>query len=206
MRIHRTLHFRERIPAFDGPTLGPTQPALQSIPGVPSSEIKRHQGVTLTTHPHLVLHILSPLSSEWRSRTALLSFAGSRVRWQMLIMIYLTTLLELLEESGIKREGRKLKYVICSSPNIIRIIKSRKMGWARRRALLGEVKNWCRFYYQCYDQPPSVWFIIINKCELKWWESCCSSQAPHHEGVNGSRDVVRSRSFNLVPTGYEELG
>jgi hypothetical protein len=36
------------------PALGPTQPLVQWVPGVLSQGVKRGQGVTLTTHPHLV--------------------------------------------------------------------------------------------------------------------------------------------------------
>jgi hypothetical protein len=36
------------------PALGPTQPPVQWVPGVPSPGLKRSRGVTLTTHPHLV--------------------------------------------------------------------------------------------------------------------------------------------------------
>jgi hypothetical protein len=36
------------------PALGPTQPPVQWVPGVLSPRLKRGQGVTLTTHPHLV--------------------------------------------------------------------------------------------------------------------------------------------------------
>jgi hypothetical protein len=34
--------------------LGPIQPPVQWVPGVPSSGLNRGRGVTLTTHPHLV--------------------------------------------------------------------------------------------------------------------------------------------------------
>jgi len=37
------------------PGLGPTQPPVQWVPGVLSSGVKRGRGVTLTTHPHLML-------------------------------------------------------------------------------------------------------------------------------------------------------
>jgi hypothetical protein len=37
------------------PALGPTQPLIQWVPGFLSLGIKRGRGVTLTTHPHLVL-------------------------------------------------------------------------------------------------------------------------------------------------------
>jgi hypothetical protein len=36
------------------PTLGPTQPPVQWVPGVLSPGLKRGRSVTLTTHPHLV--------------------------------------------------------------------------------------------------------------------------------------------------------
>jgi hypothetical protein len=36
------------------PTLGPTQPPVQWVPGILSPGVKRGRGVTLTTHPHLV--------------------------------------------------------------------------------------------------------------------------------------------------------
>jgi hypothetical protein len=36
------------------PTLGPTQPSVQWVPGVLSPGVKRGRGVTLTTHPHLL--------------------------------------------------------------------------------------------------------------------------------------------------------
>jgi hypothetical protein len=36
------------------PALGPTQPPVQWVPGVLSPGLKHGQGVTLTTHPHLV--------------------------------------------------------------------------------------------------------------------------------------------------------
>jgi hypothetical protein len=36
------------------PTLEPTQPPVQWVPGVLSPGVKRGRGVTLTTHPHLV--------------------------------------------------------------------------------------------------------------------------------------------------------
>jgi hypothetical protein len=36
------------------PALGPTQPPVQWVTGVPSLGVKRGRGVTLTTHPHLV--------------------------------------------------------------------------------------------------------------------------------------------------------
>jgi hypothetical protein len=36
------------------PALGPTQPPVQWVPGVLSLGVNRGQGVTLTTHPHLV--------------------------------------------------------------------------------------------------------------------------------------------------------
>jgi hypothetical protein len=36
------------------PALGPTQPAVQWVPGVLSLGIKRERGVPLTTDPHLV--------------------------------------------------------------------------------------------------------------------------------------------------------
>jgi hypothetical protein len=36
------------------PALGPTQPPVQWVPGVLSPGVKRGQGLTLTTHPHLV--------------------------------------------------------------------------------------------------------------------------------------------------------
>jgi hypothetical protein len=37
------------------PALGPTQPPVKWVPGVLSPGLKRGRGVTLTTHPHLVL-------------------------------------------------------------------------------------------------------------------------------------------------------
>jgi hypothetical protein len=36
------------------PSLGPTQPPVQWVPGAFSPGVKRSRGVTLTTHPHLV--------------------------------------------------------------------------------------------------------------------------------------------------------
>jgi hypothetical protein len=39
------------------PALGPTQPPVQWVPGVLSLGLKRGLGVTLTTHPHLVLRL-----------------------------------------------------------------------------------------------------------------------------------------------------
>jgi hypothetical protein len=36
------------------PTLGPTQPPVQRVPGILSPGLRRGRGVTLTTHPHLV--------------------------------------------------------------------------------------------------------------------------------------------------------
>jgi hypothetical protein len=39
------------------PSLGPTQPPVQWVPGVLSPGVKRCRGVTLTTHPHLVARI-----------------------------------------------------------------------------------------------------------------------------------------------------
>jgi hypothetical protein len=36
------------------PTLGPTQPPVQWVPGALSPWVKRGRGVTLTTYPHLV--------------------------------------------------------------------------------------------------------------------------------------------------------
>jgi hypothetical protein len=37
--------------------LGPTQPPIQWVPVVLSPGVKRGRGVTLTTHPHLVLRL-----------------------------------------------------------------------------------------------------------------------------------------------------
>jgi hypothetical protein len=37
------------------PVLRPTQPPVQWVPGILSPGVKRGLGVTLTTHPHLVL-------------------------------------------------------------------------------------------------------------------------------------------------------
>jgi hypothetical protein len=48
------------------PTLGPTQPPIQWVPGVLPPGVKRGRGVTLTTHPHLVPRLRT-------SRTNLLS-------------------------------------------------------------------------------------------------------------------------------------
>jgi hypothetical protein len=43
------------LPTFvSRPTLGPTQPPVQYVPGVLSPGVKRGRGVTLTTHPHLL--------------------------------------------------------------------------------------------------------------------------------------------------------
>jgi hypothetical protein len=47
------------------PTLGPTQPPIQWVPGVLSPGVKRGRGMTLTTHPHLV-----PRSRMSRSYTS----------------------------------------------------------------------------------------------------------------------------------------
>jgi hypothetical protein len=40
------------------PALGPTQPPVQLVPRVLSPELKRGRGVSLTTHPHLVLNVI----------------------------------------------------------------------------------------------------------------------------------------------------
>jgi hypothetical protein len=42
------------LPSVSRPTLGPTQPPVQWIPGILSPGVKRGRGVMLTTHPHLV--------------------------------------------------------------------------------------------------------------------------------------------------------
>jgi hypothetical protein len=42
------------ITSVPRPTLAPTQPPVQWVPGVPSPGVKRGRGVTLTTHPLLV--------------------------------------------------------------------------------------------------------------------------------------------------------
>jgi hypothetical protein len=47
------------------PALGPTQPPVQWVPGVLSPGAKHSQGMTLTTHPHLVLR--SWLSRSYKS-------------------------------------------------------------------------------------------------------------------------------------------
>jgi hypothetical protein len=47
------------------PALGPTQPPVQWVPGVLSPGLKRGRGVTLTTHPHLVL--MSRMSRSYTS-------------------------------------------------------------------------------------------------------------------------------------------
>jgi hypothetical protein len=44
------------------PALGPTQPPVQSVPGVLSPGVKRGQGLMLTTHPYLV-------PRSWMSRS-----------------------------------------------------------------------------------------------------------------------------------------
>jgi hypothetical protein len=41
------------------PTLGPTQPPIQWVPGVLSPGVKRGRGVTLTIHPYLVPRSMS---------------------------------------------------------------------------------------------------------------------------------------------------
>jgi hypothetical protein len=41
------------------PALGPTQPPLHWVPGVLSPGVKYGRGVTLTTHPHLVLGVVN---------------------------------------------------------------------------------------------------------------------------------------------------
>jgi hypothetical protein len=54
------------------PALGPTQPPVQWVPEVLSPGLKRSQGVTLTTHPHLgpssrmSRSYTSPPSNSWR--------------------------------------------------------------------------------------------------------------------------------------------
>jgi hypothetical protein len=43
------------ITSVSRPALGPTQPSVQCVPGVLSQGLKHGRGMTLTTHPHLVL-------------------------------------------------------------------------------------------------------------------------------------------------------
>jgi hypothetical protein len=42
------------VTSVSRPALGPTQPPVQRVPGVLSPGVKRGQGVTLTTHRHVV--------------------------------------------------------------------------------------------------------------------------------------------------------
>jgi hypothetical protein len=42
------------VSSVSRPALGPTQPPVQSVPGVLSPGLKRGRGVMLTTHSHLV--------------------------------------------------------------------------------------------------------------------------------------------------------
>jgi hypothetical protein len=42
------------VASVSRPSLGPTQPPVQCVPGVLSPGVKRGRGVMLTTHPHLV--------------------------------------------------------------------------------------------------------------------------------------------------------
>jgi hypothetical protein len=75
------------------PALGPTQPPVQRIPGVLSSGAKRGRGVTLTTHPHLVLrsrmsrsYTYSPPSASMACSGTVLLYCGllmhGNVRWR----------------------------------------------------------------------------------------------------------------------------
>jgi hypothetical protein len=69
------------------PALGPTQPPVQWVPGVLSPGLKRGQGVTLTTHPHLV-----PRSWMSRSYIPLPASASMACRGTaLLIYIYIYT-------------------------------------------------------------------------------------------------------------------
>jgi hypothetical protein len=67
------------------PTLGPTQPLVQLVPGVLSSGVKRCQGVTLTTHPHLVPR--AGMSRKYTSHPCGLHGGSGQFYFDLLIML-----------------------------------------------------------------------------------------------------------------------
>jgi hypothetical protein len=73
------------------PAVGPTQPLVQWVPGVPSPGVKRGRGVTLTTHPIYcrgrewvgAIPPLPPSASMACSETALLYFTCQIKKWRI---------------------------------------------------------------------------------------------------------------------------
>jgi hypothetical protein len=59
------------------PALGPTQPPVQSVPGVLSPGVKRGQGVMLTTHPHLVQRLWMSRSYSFSPPSASMACSGA---------------------------------------------------------------------------------------------------------------------------------
>jgi hypothetical protein len=68
------------------PALGPTQPPVQWVPGGPFPGVKHGRGVTLTTHPHLVLRSWMSRSYTFSPPKRLMACSGTALLFTLLFL------------------------------------------------------------------------------------------------------------------------
>jgi hypothetical protein len=70
----------------------------------------------------------------------------------------------------VARYSRKLhdeeRHNLYSSPNIIRVIKSRRMGWAGHVARMGEMRNAYKILVVTAERKRGLGERILLKCDL----------------------------------------
>jgi hypothetical protein len=110
------------------------------------------------------------------------------------------------------RESRKLHNEelndLYSSPNIVRVIQSRRMGWARHVALMGRGKAYTGFWWgnlrekDHWGDPGEDWKIILRWIFRHWYVGVWTRLTWLRIGTVGRHLCMRQ----LTPTGSIKRG
>jgi hypothetical protein len=144
--------------------LGPTQPPVQWVPGVLSPGLKCSQGVTLTTHPHLVPRLRVSRSYSSSLPSAFMVCSGTALAFSIYVVMNLS-LFRLNVSHGESPAGKvkAMRSYLLASVKLI-LMKCRSLRRKENPVMMKKIRTDYSRRHRRNTSFTKHWRYLVNNC------------------------------------------